>query len=484
MASSTAQILIASSRPDLAALGPLLSQQGYGVHIDGDSNRLLEQALQAPPALILVDTRLQDASASRFGQLLRGNSRTERIPVFYVGDEGENVDGFRRHKDRFVPRPFNIEQLLADIHAFFRRVGQARQVSRQKTDFEGSLSHLSLVDLLQVLSLNQKEGVLTLTRPRAKGTIYLLDGCVIHAHTGQVSGEKAFYRLLTWSDGLFAFSPTQVDVEASIHLPMDHLLIEGLRQNDELLQHQDCLPAPDLLFALPRPLQQVPPDLRPLSREILDLIAYYPRCGDLVEHSSRPDYEVLQVLKGLLDRGLVAARPSTVATAADQPLLSSAEVLAVRNRLGASDALAERACGKLVLLASSRHSLHTFLQALQKVKEFEAQKECHDPEAMPTLGDLGRLHLNEAFDLRLFALPAQAGAAPLWHAFARRLFGVIALETGEDLAEAQRFFAAQAGLQVLQLTPSDLAARGRQGLRQSLQQLAAPFRQTFERENP
>ncbi|MGE4578588.1 MAG: DUF4388 domain-containing protein [Desulfuromonadales bacterium] len=482
MASPTAQILIASSEDDLAPLVPLLSQQGYQVKCDGDSARILERALKAPPALILVDTRLRGLTASRFGQLLRGNSRTEGIPVFYVGEEGENVEGFRRHKDRFVPRPFNTEQLLADIHAFFRRAGQARQVSRKKTDFEGSLSRLSLVDLLQVLSLNQKEGVLTLTRTRVKGTIYLLDGCVVHAHTGQVSGEKAFHRMLTWDDGLFAFSPTQVDVEASIHLPMDHLLMEGLRQNDELMQQRSSLPAPDLLLGLTVSRQQVPEDLRPVTREILDLLTYYPRCGDLVEHCSRPDYEVLQVLKELLDRGLVEVRPATATKASIQPLLSSEDILAVRNRLIPADAMPDRASGKLILLARSQQRVVSFLQALQGLGEFEANRGFLDmAEGLP-LGDAGRLNLNEAFYLRLFALPSVASAAPLWHSFARRLFGVITLDGEEGVAEAERFFTGQIGVRVLSLDPAALTDNRRQDLLRCLQQLAAPFRQSLEKD--
>ncbi|MCP3177473.1 DUF4388 domain-containing protein [Desulfuromonas sp. KJ2020] len=484
MASPTAQILIASSEDDLAPLVPLLSQQGYQVKYDGDSARVLERALKAPPALILVDTRLRGLTASRFGQLLRGNSRTEGIPVFYVGEEGENVEGFRRHKDRFVPRPFNTEQLLADIHAFFRRAGQVRQVSRKKTDFEGSLSRLSLVDLLQVLSLNQKEGVLTLTRPQGKGTIYLLDGCVIHAHTCQVSGEKAFHRMLTWDEGLFAFSPTHVDVEASIHLPMDHLLMEGLRQNDELMQQRNALPAPDLLLRLNVPRQQVPEDLRPVTREILDLLAYYPRCGDLVEHCSRPDYEVLQVLKDLLDRGLVKVRAATVSKTTSQPLLSSEDILAVRNRLVPIDALPERASGKLILLARSQKRVVTFLQALQGLEEFEARREFLDMSEGLPLGDAGRLNLNEVFYLRLFALPSLASAAPLWQSFSSRLFGVIVLDGKEGFAEAERFFTERFGVQVLSFDSAALTDNRRQGLLRCLQQLAAPFRQSLEKDKP
>ncbi|MDW7643631.1 MAG: DUF4388 domain-containing protein [Desulfuromonadales bacterium] len=482
MASPTAQILIASSADDLSPLVPLLSQQGYQVTCDGDSARILEQALKTPPELILVDTRLPGLSASRFGQLLRGNGRTEGIPIFYVGKEGENVDGFRRHKDRFVPCPFNAEQLLADIHAFFRRAGQARQVSRKKTDFEGSLSRLSLIDLLQVLSLNQKEGVLTLTRPQGQGTIYLLDGCVIHAQTGQVSGEKAFYRLLTWGDGRFAFSPTRVDVEASIHLPMDHLLMEGLRQNDELVQQRQSLPAPDLLLGLKVPRQRISEDLRPVTWEILDLLAYYPRCGDLVDHCSRPDFEVLQILQGLLDRGLIEVRSSAAAKTAGQPLLSSEDVLAVRNRLVPADTLPERASGKLILLARSQQRIVSFLQALQGLEEFEARREFLDlGEGLP-LGDAGRLNLNEAFYLRLVALPSLANATPLWHSFARRLFGVIVLDGEGDFTEAERFFTGRFGVQVLPFDSTALTDNRRQSLLRCLQQLAAPFRQSIEKD--
>ncbi len=486
MAVKAKKILIASAAEDLAQMEKLLSQQGCDVHLCPEGAKALELSLTTSPDLLIVDTGVPVLAAPKLAQILRANPRTDAVPLFFVGQEGEDIEGFRRHRDRFIPRPFNPEQLLADTIGFFRRFDQTKQVSKQEKDFEGNLSRISLVDLLQVLSLNQRDGILSLSRGRQKGMVHLLDGCVIHAQVGQIAGEKAFYRLLTWSDGAFGFSPGHVDIEASINLPMDHLLMEGLRQNDELQQQADTLPPLDCLLMLKVPRNRLPQGLRPITQEILVLLDYYQLCRDVVDHCPRPDFEVLQVLRVLLEKGLIEKRlPTDAASGIQAPLMTSEEVIAVKDRLGQRGTLLERASAKLILLARSSDDIRAFVQSMQGIGEFEQRREYPALEGSLPLGDIGRLEVAETFYLRLFALPAMPEAAPLWEPFCRRLFGVLALSPGEGMAEAEAFFRDRARIEVvhLDLDPSSTKGRasslpgGRKGLRRVLQTFLVPFQQ-------
>ena len=486
MVAKAKKIIIASSQEDLSQMESLLSQQGCDVQMCTDGAKALELALTTAPDLLFVDTRVPVLAAPKLAQILRSNPRTEAVPMFFVGLEGEDIAGFRRHRDRFIQRPFNPEQLLADILGYFRRFDQTKQVSRQEKDFEGNLNRISLVDLLQVLSLNQRDGILSLSRGRQKGVIHLLDGCVIHAQVAQILGEKAFYRLLTWDEGNFSFSPGHVDVEASINLPMDHLLIEGLRQNDELKQQADVLPPLDAFLVLKVPRSRLPRGLRPITQEILVLLDYYQSCRDVVDHCPRPDFEVLQVLKVLLDKGLIEKRlPSDLGVSALVPLLSSEEVIAVKDRLGQRGTLLERASAKLILLARSSEDVRRFVQALQGIGEFEPSSEYLVEDKGLPLGDIGRLEVAETFYLRLFALPAMPEAAPLWEPFCRRLFGVAALSSGDAMKDAERYFRSRAHVEVVEIAldktssggRSALALGGRKGLRKILQKFLVSFQQ-------
>jgi len=51
---------------------------------------------------------------------------------------------------------------------------------------------------------------------------------------GKTSGEEAFYQLVTWAEGRFAFEAGAREVEPSIFRATMGLLMEGMRRQDEL----------------------------------------------------------------------------------------------------------------------------------------------------------------------------------------------------------------------------------------------------------
>lgn len=439
MALSDKIILLASARDQLPQLAETLTQQGFQVHCCSDGAKALELTLRHFPQLLVVDSDVPLLPAARLAQILRSNPRTEGLSFFFVGREGEEIEGFQRHRDQFVLRPFNQEQLLLSITAYFNRRERTEQVSRQEKEVAGSLDQISLVDLLQVFGLNRKDGVLHLARGEERAAVYILEGSVVEARSGRVSGEKAFFRLLRWENGKFWFAPGAPEVEARIAAPLDHLLMEGMRQNDEENAQRHLLPQPQALLGLKVPRERLPRGLRPTTQEVLILLEYYPRVEELLDHCPRPDFEVLQVLRVLLEKGLVEELQQVPAEA-QQPLLTSAEVLAVKDFFNDGEALLETASAKLVLLATASEALQEFVQTLQGVPEFEPESEYLRGDGSLPLGDIGRLSVGETFDLRLFCLPASAATAPLWTAFGRRLFGVAALGEAAGMGEAIHYF--------------------------------------------
>ncbi|PNU20880.1 hypothetical protein C2E25_04625 [Geothermobacter hydrogeniphilus] len=487
MPSHSRKIILVSSRDDLLTLAGQLRAQGFDVLNCEDGARALEMALTTGPALMILETDLPLLPASRLAQILRANPRTEGIAFVFIGREGEEVDGFQRHRDQFFVRPFNQEQLLGALLAYCRRQEQTRQVGREEQEVEGHLNQISLVDLLQIFSLNRKDGLLTLHHGDRQGSIALLGGLVCNARLGRLQGEKAFFRMLAWSEGTFHFRPGVSGEEARITTPTDHLIMEGLRQQDELAAQAHALPHPEDKLVLKVPNGHLPRGLRPATQEILLLLQYYHRVGDILDHCSRPDLEVLQILQVLLDKGLLGAAPRTAEDDDDRQLLSSEEIIAIKDSLGEGDILLEEASAKLVVLANSPADLNYVLDALQGIREFEPEGELlRHPGQLP-LGDVGRLKISENFSVRLFCLPTDAEKTPLWRPFCRRLLGVLSLGGSSGTARAEEFFRHHSDAPVvplagavprpgvLRLEPGD-----RQGLRQLLHAFAEPFRSPVE----
>ena len=73
-----------------------------------------------------------------------------------------------------------------------------------KKSFAGELKDLSIVELVQMLNLNKKSGVLKI-EGKGSGEIYLQGGQLIGAKSGDQEGEEAIYELVTYEKGTFNF---------------------------------------------------------------------------------------------------------------------------------------------------------------------------------------------------------------------------------------------------------------------------------------
>jgi len=88
-------------------------------------------------------------------------------------------------------------------------------------------------DFLQTLSAAEKDVEVRLERPKERGSIFMQKGEVVHANTGSLSGEEAFFALMAWNDGNFEIVSCGDFPARSIQSPLMSLLIEGYRRLDE-----------------------------------------------------------------------------------------------------------------------------------------------------------------------------------------------------------------------------------------------------------
>lgn len=64
-----------------------------------------------------------------------------------------------------------------------------------------------------------------------RGTVFFRNGEVVHAEAGQLTGEEAFYEILSWEVGVFECDTTPGQVE-TIRENWDFLLMESMRRID------------------------------------------------------------------------------------------------------------------------------------------------------------------------------------------------------------------------------------------------------------
>jgi hypothetical protein len=176
--------------------------------------------------------------------------------------------------------------------------------------FSGSIQEIPLFDLLQLLSTSKKSGVLEVQGPQGQGQFYLRQGQIRYAwiqQSPELDPRKAVYRLLAWQSGTFELRPPDgQEFEHELREQPEALILEAMRQLDEITQMGRKLPPPDLRLVVARPT----PPLQALDAqqlEVLKVIDAYPRATvrRIVDLSPLPDLETYRALLALGRGGYV-----------------------------------------------------------------------------------------------------------------------------------------------------------------------------------
>jgi len=414
------KILIADPDPGtVRALAPALRQRGYQVHAARDGSRALQVAILRFPDLVLFDERCPLLDARTFVRILRTNPRTERIPVVLCG---QAIDADRARLGTYLRKPFNHDEVLARIEQIFRRIDAAKAVSGESREIEGNLAQIPLVDLLQILAVNRKTGRLAVEREGERAEIALEEGRVVDARMGVATGEKALYRLLTRREGQFAFVPGPSGAEVRIERKVEELVLEGLRQADEVARLLPSLPQPGDLIELAVHATEIPPGLHPITEEVVALLDGPRRFDDVVDACRASDLEAMRAVLALVERGYARRSGGAPPPSEAAPLLAPHELHALRARIARGRSSGAQTVGKVVLAGGGPLARKAALARFLTVPGFRA-----DPAAAGGFGTLGRLSLGEGVRVDLTEIPGDRAQRPLWRPFAAGAVGALVL---------------------------------------------------------
>src|SRR5262249_14402495 len=100
---------------------------------------------------------------------------------------------------------------------------------------EGNIAHLSLFNLLQLIKLEQKTCIMTLTIKELQqvAKLYFKFGAIKHAELNKLTGRDAVYRLICWwNTGEFVIQEIdEVDIPAeTITVPLESILMGSAKE--------------------------------------------------------------------------------------------------------------------------------------------------------------------------------------------------------------------------------------------------------------
>jgi CheY-like chemotaxis protein len=422
-------------------LAAACEQLGLDANVATHGAAALEIALSKPPSVLIAQFGLPLIDGAQLGEILQANPRTRTIGVIYLADNSTEAER-KPVGGEIVGPSVDSEVVARRAQALVEEQVQGEAGSGSLNDdvggVEGQLSQLPLADLLQLFHVSQKSGSVEVRSggeagSAESGRILLRAGEIVHAEIGSLAAEKALFRLLAWDRGEFKFAPRVVTEEPTLDKPTRSLLQEGLRQNQELALRADNLPSFDSSVHLKIRRSSLPVVIHPLTQEVLLVLEAYSRVGDVVDHCSFPDYQVLRTLHTLIERGMVELRD-----ASDEPeqpvaaerLFSDAPGTRLREWMGADTFEAnEVRDARLLVVAADPTGSREFSRLIGKLPGAEI-RDSSESDSIDRLGVLGRLAVDDEVGIEFAEVPADPRFSALWPLVGHGAVGILMVLSG------------------------------------------------------
>jgi hypothetical protein len=402
--------------PDVDRLGQLAEQlraRGLSVSLASDFQSLaIRSRSTSRPHLVFISAQLVDETEDE--NPFRLVPELSRLPRVFLVEHG-GTEGLQED-----------EATYSDIDRLVARALEVKPASSPPADsssgneLRGNLQQLPLVDVLQMLSLHRRTGVLMVSTPAGAGELRIVDGEVLDAVYRRLEGEKAIYRLVSQRDGTFSFIPGHASAIARVVKGTSALLMEAMRQQDEFGRLYEELAAKGPSFVAVD--KELDPEAPAVWEEVLRTLESPRRLEELVDELPMPDLEIMQALVDLLDAGLARAlgeleNPSQLCPPSLLPM-----VRALVTRLQRQGFQGPPRLG----IISSPTRIHTFGHALLRVSGSSPPAEPFP--AVPVPHELGTLRLGENASLLLIGMPVVEAFLPLWTLTLPSLGAIVSLE--------------------------------------------------------
>ena len=116
------RVLVVEDDPVLTrVLCDNLTFEGFDVQATADGAQAQSMARDFGPDLVLLDVNLPGRSGFELCEAWRQRSQVPIILLTAMGQKGDKIRGLQLGADDYVTKPFELEELLARIHAVLRR---------------------------------------------------------------------------------------------------------------------------------------------------------------------------------------------------------------------------------------------------------------------------------------------------------------------------------------------------------------------------
>ena len=228
-------------------LGDALKQQGFDVVPCTQGAYALTMIEYNAPTAIICATNLREMGAYEIAPILRGDPKTANIPLIAIGAGGDQalLESYRVGCDDYIDRRRPPADLAAHIRSFLlsRQDGfqPTQMLSSADTELSGSLSHLDLPGVIQMLEQARQTGALHINAGETDGIIFFEGGQIAHAESATLFGDEAVLQIVkacqAAARGVYKFVYGAPSTQRTVLRSATDLMLDAMREFDE--HHRD-----------------------------------------------------------------------------------------------------------------------------------------------------------------------------------------------------------------------------------------------------
>jgi CheY-like chemotaxis protein len=188
-------------------------------------------------------------SAFELPKIIHGDAKTAHIPIIAMGEGGDQalMEAFRAGCDDYVDRRLGPEHIATHVRTFLKSQKDGFQPTQMlataETALSGSLSHLDLPGVVQMLCHSRQSGALHINANHIDGIIFFEAGDISHAEAGDLIGDDAVVIIVKRCNGVetgvYKFIPGAEATTRTVLRSATDLMLDALRQVDEGEEDQE-----------------------------------------------------------------------------------------------------------------------------------------------------------------------------------------------------------------------------------------------------
>jgi len=223
-----------------------LKLEGFDVIHSTQSAYALTMLEYDTPSAILCSISLREMNAYELPVIVHGDPKMAHIPIIALGEGGEHslIQAFRSGCADYVDKRLGPTLIASQIKSFLRSTDEGFQpvhmLGSSDTALSGSLSHLDLPGVVQMLAHSRQTGSLYVNAGNIDGIMFFDRGIIAHAESGELVGDDAVVQIVKrcngMDTGIYKFVPGASAATRTVLRSATELMLVALRELDEATQ--------------------------------------------------------------------------------------------------------------------------------------------------------------------------------------------------------------------------------------------------------